>query len=239
MNYAHVGHRPRVVGRIGATVVAGALALALGGVSGCGALVTSAPPPIHATYSTHVTTPAATPGAAAPVYQNALTAGATPAGWSSNPVCDFTPAGLLVKPANGQAYICLAPAASLGDVAVSATVAQQSGAATHAAGIAFRHSAPKSYYFFGVDEGGRYTLTVVTNDVSQTVIPFTANAAIHSGAGAANHLQVVAHGQAVTLFVNGTAVGQATLSTYASGTVGLRGVNDGQTRFTDLTIAAG
>jgi len=211
------------------------MALAL---SGCGALVSSTPP-IQATFSTQVMTPRATPGAAAPVYQNALTGGATPTGWSTDPVCDFTSTGLLVKPANGQAYICLAPTAPLSDVAVTVTVAQQSGAPTHAAGIAFRHGAPKSYYFFGVDEGGRYTLAVVTNDVSQTVIPFTPNAAIHSGAGAANRLQVLMKGQTVTLFVNGATVGEASLSAYASGIVGLRGVNDGATQFTDLTIAAG
>jgi sucrose-6-phosphate hydrolase SacC (GH32 family) len=207
-------------------------------MAGCGALV-SAPPTIHATYSTQVTTPRATPAATAPIYQNALTGGATLTGWSTNPVCDFTSGSLVVKPANGQAYICLAPTAPLGDVAVTVTLAQQSGAPTHAAGIAFRHSAAKSYYFFGVDEGGRYTLSVVTNDVSHTVIPFTANAAIHSGAGATNRLQILMQGQSVTLFVNGATVGEATLSTYASGTVGLRGVNDGQTQFTDLTIAAG
>lgn len=235
MNRRRLRRRLEAVTRLVYVGAAGALAVAL---AGCGALVT-APPRIQATYSTQVTTPRATPGATAPVYHNALTGGVTPTGWSTNPVCDFATNGLIVRPANGQAYICLAPSAPLSTVAVTVTLAQQSGASNHAAGIAFRHSAAKSYYFFGVDESGRYTLTVVTNDVGHTVIPFTANAAIHSGPGATNRLQILMKGQHVTLFVNGAAVGEATLSTYASGTVGLRGVNDGQTQFTDLTIAAG
>ncbi len=228
-----VGAR-KSAGSWSAALAVGALAI---GLAGCGALVTSPSPPIQATYSTHVTTPRATPNITAPIYQHALTQTTAPAGWSTQSVCSFTPQGLVVQPSSGQAYICLAPAASLSDLSVTVSVQQLSGAASHAFGIAFRHNEPKSYYFFGVDSSGHFTLTVVTNDVSHTVIPFTANSAIHTGVGATNILQVVSVGQQVTLFVNGKAVGEATLSTYASGTVGLRGVNDGQIRFSQLTIA--
>lgn len=216
-----------------AALAVGALAV---GLAGCGAIVTSTPP-IQATYSTHVTTPRATPNMTAPVYQNALTQTTAPAGWTTQPVCSFTQHGLEVRPSGGQAYICLAPAASLNDLSVTVSAQQVSGSVNHAFGIAFRHTEPKSYYFFGIDSSGHYTLTVVTNDISHTVIPFTANSAIHAGLGATNTLQVVSVGQRVTLFVNGTAVGEATLSTFSSGTVGLRGVNDGQIRFSQLTIA--
>lgn len=223
-----------------ASLLVGTLALAgLVGLAGCGALVTTPPPPVHATYSTHITTPRATPSAAAPVYANTLATTTTPSGWSTQSVCSFTPQGLVVQPSGGQAYICLAPAASLSDLSVTVRVQQLSGSATHAYGVVFHHNEPKSYYFFGVDSSGHYTLTVVTHDVSQTVIPFTANSAIHAGVGATNILQIVSVGPQVTLFVNGTAVGEATLSTFASGTVGLRGINDGQARFSHLTIAKG
>ena len=37
--------------------------------------------------------------------------------------------------------------------------------------------------------------------------------------------------------VNGAPVGQTTLSTYASGTVGLRCINDGEVTFQQLSIA--
>ena len=117
------------------------------------------------------------------------------------------------------------------------TVQQTSGPPTHAFGIAFRHAAPKSYYFFGIDGRGRFTFTTVVNDVSHTVIPFTPKAAIHTGANARNQLQVIARGQVITLLVNGTPVGQATLSTFASGIVGLRGINDGEVVFQQLSIA--
>ncbi len=212
-------------------------ALTLGGLAGCGALVTSPSPPIQATYSTHVTTPRATPNLAAPIYQNPLTQTTTPTGWSSQSVCSFTSQGLVVQPSGGQAYMCLTPVASMTNLSVTVSVQQLSGSANHAFGIAFRHNEPKSYYFFGVDSSGHYILTVVTNDVSHTVIPFTANSAIRAGMGVTNTLQVVSVGQHMTLFVNGTAVGEATLSTFSTGTVGLRGINDGQTRFSQLTIA--
>jgi hypothetical protein len=227
-----IGHIHRIH-HICAAGGAGMLAVWL---AGCGALVTSTPP-IHATYSTHVTTPHATPNTTAPVYQDTLMGASAPTGWSTQPVCAFSAQGLVVNPSGGQAYICLAPATPLADVAVTVTAEQLSGSTSHAFGIAFHHNEPKSYYFFGVDGRGRYTLAVVTNDISHTVIPFTANAAIRSGIGTPNVLQMVSKGQQLTLFVNGATVGEAMLSTFATGTVGLRGINDGQARFSNLTIA--
>lgn len=203
-------------------------------LAGCGTLVTPSPP-IQATGSTAVAKPYPTPSSTQVFYSNALTAPA--AGWANGPECVFTGNGLKVRPNGGQAYICLAPTSPLADVSITVMVQQVSGPLTHAFGIAFRHAAPKSYYFFGIDGRGRFTLTVVVNDVSHTVIPFTRKAAIHTGANATNQLQVIAKGQLITLLVNGTPVGQATLSTFASGTVGLRGINDGEVVFQQLSIA--
>lgn len=202
-------------------------------LAGCGALITS-PPPLHASGSTAVTRPYPTPSATQPDYSEPLTAPS--AGWASGPECSFTGNGLAVHPAGGQAYICLAPAAPLADAAISVTVQQVSGSDTHGYGIAFRHNDPKSYYFFAIDGRGRFTLTVVVDDVSHTVIPFTASPAIHSGPGATNQLGVIAQGNNVTLLANGTPVGQATLAAFASGTIGLRGVNDGVVLFRQLTM---
>lgn len=204
-------------------------------LAGCGALETSTPT-IHATTSTVIKPyPTSTGGSTQSLYSNALTAPA--AGWASGPECTFTSNGLRVQPNGGQAYICLAPTSPLTDFSVTVLVHQLNGPATHAFGIAFRHVAPKSYYFFGIDGKGHFTFTTVINDVSHTIIPFTANAAIHSGASAANRLQVIAKGTMITLLVNDVPVGQATLSTYASGTVGLRGINDGMVIFQQLSIA--
>lgn len=201
---------------------------------GCGTLVTPAPS-LQATASTAVVHPYPTPNGTQTLYSNALTTPA--AGWASGPECSFTSNGLVVQPSGGHAYICLAPTASLADVSVTVTVQQTNGLQTHAYGIAFRHAAPKNYYFFGIDGKGRYTLTTVVNDISHTIIPFTAKAAIHSGANATNRLQVIARGNAVTLLVNDAPVGQATLTTYASGTIGLRGINNGSVTFQQLSIA--
>ena len=173
--------------------------------AGCGALVGPSAPAIQATYSTQVPQNFATPNASNKFYASTLTTGG--GGWSTDPVCKFSSQGLTVAPASGQAYICLAPTAPIADAGISVTVRQLSGSTNHAFGLVFRHSAPKSYYFFGVDGRGRYTLDVVVNDVSHTVVPFTVNPAIHSGVGTSNTLQVVIRGQQATLIVNGTPVG--------------------------------
>ena len=204
-------------------------------LAGCGALESSSTPP-HATVLTTVKPyPTPTTGSTQLVYSNTLTAPAS--GWASGPECTFTSSGLVVQPNGGQAYICLAPTSPLTDFSVTVTVHQLSGSPTHAFGIAFRHAAPKSYYFFGIDGKGHFTFTTVVNDVSHTIIPFKANAAIQSGASVTNRLQVIAKGSIITLLVNDVPVGQATLSTYASGTVGLRGINDGAVSFQQLSIA--
>ncbi|MGH2494089.1 MAG: hypothetical protein ACRDIV_05235 [Ktedonobacteraceae bacterium] len=214
--------------------IAGLIGLIAILLAGCGAIVTSSPS-IQATTTTSGVKSYPTPASAQSLYSNALTAPA--AGWASGPECSFTGNGLVVRPNGGQAYICLAPTAALADASVTVTVQQVSGPPTHAFGIALRHAAPKNYYFFGIDGKGRFTFTTVVDDVSHTVIPFTPNAAIHSGANAINRLQVIARGKVITFLVNGAPVGQATLSTYASGTIGLRGINDGAVIFQQLSIA--
>ncbi len=202
---------------------------------GCGALVTSPSPPIKATGSTAIAHSYPTPDVTQVLYKNALTRQAT--GWAYGPACVSTPNGLSVRPDGGQAYICLAPTVNVADLSISVTARQTSGASSHAFGIAFHHDAPKNYYFFGINAHGRFTLTIVVNEVSHTVIPFTRSMALRTGIDATNQLQVIEKGQVVTVLVNGTPVGQATLSTFASGTVGLRGINDGEVLFQHLSIS--
>lgn len=204
-------------------------------LAACGALVTPPPPPIKASGSTAITRPYPTPDPTQTIYSNALTQ--QTAGWAKSPTCVFTSSGLAVRPDGGQAYLCLAPTSPLSNMAASVTVQQKSGASDQAFGIAFHHTAAKNYYFFGIDGRGRFTATVVVNDVRHIVIPFTSNAAIHTGTNATNQLQVVAKGQTMTFLVNSVAVGQATLSTFATGTVGLRGINNGEIIFQQLSIS--
>lgn len=217
------------VGRAGMLCVLGLL------LTACGALVTSPPPALTATGSTAVARTYPTPQATTTLYSNSLTQQAS--GWAAGSTCAFTSKGLAVQPSSGQAYICLAPLNPPADLAITVTVQQTTGSVQHAFGIAFRHSAPKNYYFFGIDTHGRFTLTVVVNDVKHPVLPFTANAAIHQGINATNQLQIIVKGNLVTMLVNGSPVGQATLTTFASGGVGLRGINDGVVVFRQLTIA--
>lgn len=203
---------------------------------GCGALETSSPAP-KATGSTSISKPYPTVTAqqSNKVYSNALNAPAS--GWASGPTCEFTGNGLSVHPNGGQAYICLAPTQPLTNTSIQVTTQQQAGATTHAYGIAFHHASSHNYYFFGIDGQGRFILTIVVNDVSHTVIPFTHNAAIHTGK-AQNTLRVTIKAQTTTLFVNNTPVGQATLSTFVNGTVGMRGISDGVVLFRQLSIVS-
>lgn len=168
------------------------------------------------------------------LYRNDLTA-ASPA-WANGAQCAFTGSGLTVAPSGGQAYICLAPLSPQSDIAITVSVRQQSGSATHAYGIVLRHAAAHNYYFFGINSHGRFTFTVVVNNVSKTIIAFTASPAIHSGAGVENQLQVIAKGQVMTLLVNGLPVGQVTLATFPNGGIGLRGINDGVVVFRQLVV---
>jgi hypothetical protein len=202
--------------------------------TGCGALETTAPAP-KATGSTSISKPYPTAHVQRnnTVYSNALNAATS--GWASGSTCMFTGNGLSVHPNSGQAYICLAPTPALSDTSIRVTTQQQAGATTHAYGIAFRHASSHNYYFFGIDGRGRFILTIVVNDVSHTVIPFTHNPAIHTG-NASNTLQVTMKGQTATLFVNDSPVGQATLTTFAHGTVGVRGISDGTVLFRQLSI---
>lgn len=203
-------------------------------LSGCGALETTTPAP-KATGSTAISKPYPTAHVQQKniVYSNALNASTS--GWANGSACTFTGNNLSVHPNSGQAYICLAPTQPLTDIAIRVTIQQQAGATTHAYGIAFRHASSHNYYFFGIDGRGRFILTIVVNDVSHSVIPFTQNTAIHTG-NAPNTLQVTMKGQIATLFVNDSPVGQATLTTFAHGTVGLRGMSDGVVLFRQLSI---
>lgn len=212
----------------------GIVSIALG-VAGCGALVTSNPP-LQATGSTDIVKAYPTPDAANMLYRNGLTH-STPQ-WASGSQCAFTSSGLEVRPNSGQAYICLTPLAPRADLAITVLVRQSSGSATHAFGIVLHHASPHNYYFYGIDSHGRFTFTVVINDVSHTIIPFTANAAIHSGKNAENQLQIIAKGQVMTLRANGVSVGQITISTFPNGGIGLRGINDGVVVFQHLVIQA-
>ncbi|HEX4203886.1 MAG TPA: hypothetical protein VHZ51_06750 [Ktedonobacteraceae bacterium] len=221
-----------MVQRLGKVVIPLALVVLL---SGCGALVTTPPAPIQATASTHVIHPYPTAQGIRTIYQATLTQ--VYAGWPHDPACAFTSQGLAVHPQQGLAYICLAPTKALTDFSLTATAQQTSGSSTHAYGLVFRHTSPHNYYFFGIDGTGHFTLAVVVNDISHVVLPFTSSSALHNGSHAVNQLQVIMKGKALTLLINGTAVGQATLSTFAQGTVGLRGINNGVVLFTHLTIA--
>ena len=218
--------------RIGTIGIVSFLALWL---AGCGALVTTPAPPIQATGSTAITQPYPTPVTTRTLYNNALTQQAT--GWANNPSCTFTSNGLTIHPSGGQAYICLAPTTPVADMSATVSVQQTTGSQNHAFGIAFHHAAPKNYYFFGIDARGRFTLTVVVNDVSHVVLPFTHSTIVHIGMNVTNQLQVIMKGQHATLLVNGSPVGQATLSTFTNGTIGLRGINDGEVRFQQLSIS--
>lgn len=203
-------------------------------LAACGALVTAPSPSITATGSTAITHSYPTPVGTKTLYNQPLTQYTS--GWATGSTCAFSSRGLAVQPSGGQAYICLVPVTPPPDLSITVTVQQMSGSLQQAYGIVFHHTAPHNYDFFGIDARGHFTLTIVVNNIKHIVLPFTANAAIHQGMNVPNQLQIITRGQQVTMLVNGTPVGQATLSAFASGTVGLRGINDGNVLFHQLVI---
>ena len=203
-------------------------------LTACGALVTTPSPSIKATASTAIAHSYPTPVGTKTLYNQPLTQ--QTAGWATGSTCAFSSRGLAVQPGGGQAYICLAPITPPADLSITVAVQQMSGSPQQAYGIVFHHVAAHNYDFFGIDARGHFTLTVVANNIKHIILPFTANTAIHQGINVSNQLQVITKGQQVTMLINGTPVGQATLSAFASGTVGLRGINDGNVLFRQLMI---
>jgi hypothetical protein len=112
-------------------------------------------------------------------------------------------------------------------MAVDAT--QVAGDPTAEYGIRFRQSGPGDYLMFSISGSGYYRLVRVTDQVYQSVVPWTFDSGINTGPDAANRLRVVAQGDSITAFLNGQQVIETTDEVIASGqlTLGLTTFDQG------------
>jgi len=188
-----------------------------------------------------VTTQAATPTLAATatpteriIYQDALTAAGSGTGWSNDPACAFKFDGLHVI----GLFTCFAPPDALADGTVSVTLKPVSGATNKLSGIVFRRMSTGSYYLAQIDGLGRWSLDKVVNGTHTSLVAQQSSPAIRMGLGASNTLTVQMVAGRFTIAANGTPLGSATDTTFASGLIGLAGNGDGDVVFTNLTITA-
>jgi hypothetical protein len=165
------------------------------------------------------------------IYSNALTSASSD--WSTGGQCNFANDGYHIK--NG--FICYAPAGDLGDATATVDVKQLSGSTTAADfGIALRRTSQGNYYQFGIDGNSEWDFGKVVGGTFKNLVDPTSNAAIKGGLNTTNTVQVVAKGGHFDFFVNGTKVGQADDTTFASGKSGLFVSDQAEAVFTNLKI---
>lgn len=164
------------------------------------------------------------------IYQNALTSSAD--GWTTDSHCSFSDDGYHIQ----GGYICYAPIDQQSDVDVDVQVSQLSGDSSSGYGIVFRRASQGNYYSFRVDSGGDWA-AFVCQDSSCNKLDGGTDSAIQTGLNTTNDVEVVASGSHFVFFVNGTQVGSADDSTFASGEVGLSGADGAEVVFSDMIIA--
>jgi hypothetical protein len=164
------------------------------------------------------------------IYQNALTSVASD--WSNDQNCSFASDGYHIK----GAFICLSPAGQLTDTDIKVQASQISGPTLNPYGIALRRPSSGNRYEFDIDGNSKWVFFKCVQGTCSTLVDYTANAAIAGGLNASNTLEVIAVGSHFDLFVNGTKVGAADDTTFASGEAGLSGDDNLDVVFTNFSI---
>ncbi len=152
--------------------------------------------------------------------------------WANDQNCSSQKDGYHV---NGG-YICYSPAGILSDSNISVEVAQLSGPNDQPYGINFRGDRQGNGYSFDVDSSGEWVFGKTVSQKFTVIVDFTQDSAIHTGKNAKNLLQVRAKGSHFDFYVNGTQVGSADDTAFASGRCGLESVDSVNTIFTNFTV---
>lgn len=189
-----------------------------------------------ATATSPLTTPSptATPGGTI-LFQDPLTSNAN--GWlDSNGHCFFQDNAYHIK----NSYYCLAPAGNIADANISVQAKQVAGSLRYPYGIVFRRASSGNWYEFDIDSNSKWVFFKVVNGTLSTLVNYTPNAAIKGGLNTAKSLMVQAKGSHFVFFVNGTNVGDADDSTFASGSSGLSaGGPDTEVAYNNFLITTG
>jgi hypothetical protein len=139
-------------------------------------------------------------------------------GWANDSHCFFQNNSYHVK----DGFVCFAPAGSFGDANISVQVKQLAGSQFYPYGIALRvNGNTRSWYEFDIISSRQWVFFEIIDGAVSFLTPYTFNTAIKSGLNTINTLLVQAKGTSFTFFVNGTRVGEASDSTFASGLTGL------------------
>jgi hypothetical protein len=129
---------------------------------------------------------------------------------------------------------CFTRATTFGNFAFQVHMTFTQGSTTDWGGIVFRSNGNRSTvdgYDYGMRADGRYTLARCQPGNCSIVLLSGTASAFHSGLNMSNLLGVVAHGSAISLYVNGQLVGSVKDSSFTSGYLGLQSSpNNGNTQ---------
>jgi len=154
--------------------------------------------------------------------------------------CSFTATGYFITASSPNTLQpCLSGNLQYGDAAIEVDVTLLSSAD---AGLLLRASADSNqFYDFEITSQNRFFLRYRNNNRYTFLIQNTASSVIQ-GVGGKNTLLVIASGSHFQLFINGTFVGAADNSTFASGQLGLAAgtlsASNGDASFTNLRVYA-
>lgn len=160
-----------------------------------------------------------------PVVDDSLSDSTSPSRWDlsintqNNTGCQFINGNYHVKEIQlGYYQPCFAETTDFHNFVYQVTVTIDQGTQ---GGILFRaNGAQSQYYLFRIGTNGSYTLEVYNNNHVRS-LSSGFSAAILTGIGQSNTLQVIAKDSTIDLFVNSTFIDSATDSTYASGQIGV------------------
>ena len=200
--------------------------------------VTAAPPSPTATSFPPTATPVPGPFSGIPAFTDALTTGNVNQ-WDilSRPgqaQCQLDSSGyhLIIYPNYGVE--CFTRAATFGNFAFQVRMTFTQGSTTDWGGIVFRSNGDRSNvdgYDYSMRADGRYNLARCQPSNCSIVLLSGTASAFHGDLHVSNLLGVVAHGGAISLYVNGQLVGRVTDSSFTSGYLGLQNSpNNGNTQ---------
>jgi hypothetical protein len=151
--------------------------------------------------------------------------------------CEFAKGDYHVKEAQyGYLQPCLAKATSFRNFVYQVTMTIDQGSQ---GGILFRANGVQSqYYLFRVGTDGSYTLEAYNNNQVKTLLTGF-SAAIATGTGQSNMLQVIVQNKTIDLFANSTFINSVTDASYTSGQIGVVALDYGlptEVEFSDAQV---
>src|SRR5262249_40358313 len=147
------------------------------------------------------------------IYSNSLTGSVSD--WPGDDHCGGKLDGYHIKGAPDGSLLCAPDLADQGDVTVSVTMKQITGAQDIYAGIALRRPSQGNSYLYGISADGKWVFAKFASGAVSVLAGDAPNSAIHTDLNATNTLKVTAKGSHFTFFINDTQVSQADDSSYS------------------------